>query len=263
MDPRIIVTIGLLSILVILFIVLFVRRKKRPSGPFPEAWRKILLDKVDFYRRLSPEERERFEREVLFFFQEIDITGVDVELTDSDRLLVAASGIIPLFGFPGWHYRNLNEVLLYKDRFNLDYQTQGTDRNINGMVGTGSMQRMMILSQRALHKGFRHADSRNVGIHEFVHLLDKFDGETDGLPAQLLERQYTIPWLEHVRQEMEAIRERKSSIRPYGATNQAEFFSVVSEYFFERPAQLRKKHPELFELLEEIFNQEPLDGPRR
>jgi hypothetical protein len=135
----------LLSILVILFIVLFVRRKKRPSGPFPEAWRKILLDKVDFYRRLSPEERERFEREVLFFFQEIDITGVDVELTDSDRLLVAASGIIPLFGFPGWHYRNLNEVLLYKDRFNLDYQTQGTDRNINGMVGTGSMQRMMIL----------------------------------------------------------------------------------------------------------------------
>jgi len=259
MEPRIIVTIALLSVLVILFFVWFGRKKKRPTGPFPEAWRNILLENVHFYRQLTTEERARFESEIQFFFQEITITGVDVELTDTDRLLVAASGVIPLFGFPGWHYRNLNEVLVYNDRFNLDFQTEGEGRNINGMVGTGSMQRMMILSRRALHKGFRHADSRNVGIHEFVHLLDKFDGDTDGLPAQLMERQYTIPWLKFVHKEMEAIRRRKSDIRPYGATNEAEFFSVVSEYFFERPAQLRRKHPELYELLEEIFRQDLLD----
>jgi uncharacterized protein YecA (UPF0149 family) len=36
----------------------------------------------------------------------------------------------------------------------------------------------------------------------------------------------------------------------------AEFFSVVSEYFFERPKLLAKKHPELYALLEKIFKQE-------
>ena len=134
MEPRIIVTIALLSVLVILFFVWFVRKRKRPTFPFPEAWRNILLENVHFYRQLTSEERARFESEIQFFFQEITITGVDVELTDTDRLLVAASGVIPLFGFPGWHYRNLNEVLLYNDRFNLDFQTDGEGRNINGMV---------------------------------------------------------------------------------------------------------------------------------
>ena len=47
----------------------------------------------------------------------------------------------------------------------------------------------------------------------------------------------------------------RSDINPYGATNQAEFFAVVSEYFFERPDLLQRKHPELYGMLEQIFRQ--------
>ena len=54
--------------------------------------------------------------------------------------------------------------------------------------------------------------------------------------------------------EIKQIHENNSSLNPYGGTNQAEFFAVAAEYFFERPDLLRQKHPELFEQLERIFS---------
>jgi len=44
-----------------------------------------------------------------------------------------------------------------------------------------------------------------------------------------------------------------SDINLYGATNDAEFFAVVSEYFFEKPDELKAKHPELYAMLEQMF----------
>ena len=46
-------------------------------------------------------------------------------------------------------------------------------------------------------------------------------------------------------------------IDPYGATNAAEFFAVVSELFFEKPKQLRKKHPDLYQQLAGFYQQDP------
>ena len=71
----------------------------------------------------------------------------------------------------------------------------------------------------------------------------------------LLEKQYTIPWIDLINKKIDEIFDKESDINPYVGTNKAEFFSVVSEYFFERPKLLAKKHPELYELLEKVFNQ--------
>ncbi|WP_390886660.1 zinc-dependent peptidase [Lacinutrix neustonica] len=37
--------------------------------------------------------------------------------------------------------------------------------------------------------------------------------------------------------------------------NQAEFFAVASEYFFERPDLFKKKHPDLYKMMVKSFNQ--------
>ena len=195
------------------------------------------------------------------FLARIEITGVDTNVDDADKLMVAASAIIPIFGFPDWKYHNLNEVLLYNDSFNTDYQTHhGKGRNITGMVGSGAMNRMMILSKPALRQGFEDPHTKgNVGIHEFVHLLDKADGNIDGIPKHLLAQPYIIPWLKLMHQEIKAMKSSRSDINIYGSTNEAEFLSVVGEYFFNQPLLLKRKHPKLFNLLEQIFNQD-LDG---
>ncbi|GAB7087518.1 zinc-dependent peptidase [Marinifilum fragile] len=227
-----------------------------PKKPFPNNWRNILTQKVSFYNSLTAEEKTRFEYKVQEFLLNCRITGIHTEVDDTDRVLVAASAIIPVFEFPNWKYTNLFEVLLYPNSFNDQFETQGEDARILGMVGSGYMEGKMILSKPALLHGFSNeSDKKNTAIHEFVHLIDKMDGKIDGLPSILMEKQYSIPWLDLISKKIEEIYEERSDINPYGATNKAEFFAVISEYFFERPKLLESAHPELYKLLEEIFNQ--------
>lgn len=125
------------------------------------------------------------------------------------------------------------------------------------MVGTGVMQGKMILSKPALHRGFDNSsDKQNVGIHEFIHLLDKEDGSIDGIPASLHGREYSIPWLELIRRKTKEIQKGVSDINPYAATSATEFLTVTGEYFFERPDLLQQKHPDLYSLLSKAFNQD-------
>ena len=119
------------------------------------------------------------------------------------------------------------------------------------------MNGVMILSKPALEYGFKNErDKKNTAIHEFVHLIDKEDGDVDGIPNVLLERQYAIPWLDMIRQKIDQIYEGGTGINPYGGTNRAEFFAVVSEYFFERPRLFKRNHPKLYDLLKKIFKQD-------
>ncbi|MBU8891787.1 MAG: zinc-dependent peptidase [Bacteroidales bacterium] len=229
---------------------------KKPVKPFPVSWRKTLFENVVFYNNLNHEEKHQFEFKIHEFLINCRITGVETDVDEKDRVLVAASAIIPIFAFPNWQYFNLNEVLLYPGLFNQKFNTDGEKRSIAGMVGTGYMEGKMILSKRALHHGFRNeTDKKNTAIHEFVHLIDKADGNIDGIPALLLEKQYTIPWIDLIQKKIEEIYDGESDINPYGATNKTEFFAVISEYFFERPKLLKQKHPKIYTLLEEIFDQ--------
>ena len=54
---------------------------------------------------------------------------------------------------------------------------------------------------------------------------------------------------------------RRTLIDPYGASNPAEFFAVVTESFFEQPRQLRAKHPELYDQLRGFYQQDPASAP--
>lgn len=238
--------------------------REEPMGPLPEfrkQWRRLLRKEVAYYKTLSRKEKKRFQKRMRYFFQRVKITGVDCEVTELDRVLVAASGLIPTFGFEQWNqYPKLREVLLYANTFNKDtFATEGEGRNIAGMVGGGYMNGKLLLSQQALRRGFANSGRDNTGIHEFTHLLDKADGDTDGIPDYFLDNQYLIPWVEMMRGEMEAIERGNSDIDNYATTNKAEFFAVAAEYFFNRPAAFAEKHPEIFALMERIFHQD-LDG---
>ncbi len=250
-------------ILIVLFVTGFVIYKifnrntawKAHTNSFLPKWRILLIEKVGFYNNLSNKDKEWFEYKILEFLANVKITGVETSVEIQDRLLVAASAIIPIFEFRNWQYLNLDEVLLYPASFNSKFETSTENGTILGMVGEGYMNGKMILSKQSLHNGFRNeTDKKNTAVHEFVHLIDKADGQIDGIPELLLQKQYTIPWFNLMYQKIHEILSNDSDINPYGATNEAEFFAVISEYFFERPALLQKKHPEVYKLLEKIFN---------
>ncbi|MGP1990473.1 zinc-dependent peptidase [Zobellia laminariae] len=248
------VFIPLLVLVMLIVWRIWFYKKKINLNDFNPAWRNILNKEVLFYADLSKADKIRFEQEVLYFFDDVTITGVKIEINDTDRLLVAASAVIPLFGFPELRYRNINEVLLYESSFNEEHQTEGEGRYILGKVGTGDMNRLMILSLPALRAGFQNKNATsNVGIHEFVHLIDKADGAIDGIPESLMHNTYVAPWLKLMHKEIDDIRENKSDINPYGATSEVEFLSVASEYFFSNPEAFQKKHPELYGLMQKMY----------
>ncbi|EDM37514.1 Phenylalanyl-tRNA synthetase, alpha subunit [Pedobacter sp. BAL39] len=247
---------------IFLLVLYFIFRKDNSHNyvNLSEFDRKLLFDHVHYYQELTDEGKLRFEQKVVAFLSDVRLEGVGTEITVLDKLLVASSAIIPVFGFPDWKYRNLSTVVLYPDTFNKDFQFEGGDRSILGMVGTGFMNGQMVLSRAALQQGFSNkADKENTAIHEFVHLLDKSDGATDGVPENLMKHEYTLPWLQMIHAEMQRIEKGKSDINPYAITNEAEFFAVVSEYFFEKPEQFKEKHPQLYSGLSSIFMQDPAE----
>lgn len=235
------------------------RKKDHPS------WHAALEKHVSFYEQLTAQDQKIFRQRMVAFLEETYVDAVGFEIEELDKILVAASAVIPVFKFKEWSYNNLTGVIIYPDNFNEDlgYGDDHPDRMIGGLVGTGRFEKQMILSRTALHHGFKNdTDKHNTGIHEFVHLLDKIDGETNGIPEAFLDKSYILPWINLMHKEMDAIDRDESDIRSYGATNQAEFFAVTAEYFFSRPQLMRRKHPELYKMLDLCFNPQKRKKPK-
>jgi Mlc titration factor MtfA (ptsG expression regulator) len=234
------------------------RRRRILAQTFPSEWENVLLEHVVFYRALDPDGRREFQRELQVFLGEKRITGIKTTVDTTTLVLAGASAIIPIFGYPDWEWDQVSEVLVYPGRFGEEFQIEGEGpRNTLGVVGSGALNRVMILSKPDLLQGFKNpADKRNVGLHEFAHLVDKSDGTIDGIPGVGLDRGSIGPWIELIRRKMNEIETGDSDLNPYALTNEAEFFAVATEYLFERPSLMKQKHPELFGFMERIFNQD-------
>lgn len=236
------------------------RRARLARQPFPDAWSRVLERHVAFYRQLEPTDRRRFEQEVRAFLEETSVTGPrGAPLDDELRVLVAASAVILVFGRPGYLYPTVRDVIVYPDAFGEDYRIHRHGERLGEVGGQGPI----ILSARALRAGFADAtDGHNVGLHEFAHVLDFDSGASDGVPS-LMPWASVGPWVELMRTETERIEEHRSVLRGYGATNEAEFFAVATEAFFERPYELADKHPELYAVLRQVYGQDPATRPRQ
>ena len=252
-------------ILLLIFIVAayFIFRKKQPvhlptDSVTNESFSDLLGQHIAYYTKLTAAEKERFSALVTNFLSDVIIEGVGIEITDTDRIMIASSAVIPIFGFPEWHYNNLTNIILYPNAFNNDFQFENGAGEMTGLIGGGFMNGQMLLSRAALVKGFsKNNGKENTALHEFVHLLDNADGATDGLPDALLDHDYAKPWLQMIHKETHRISDGHSDINPYALTNEAEFLAVCSEYFFEKPDQFKTKHPELYQQLSKVFNQDP------
>jgi Mlc titration factor MtfA (ptsG expression regulator) len=247
-------------------ILLRARWKKRKTlrenlkKEFPASWRAILEKRVLFYSRLNTNDKNLFEKRIRLFIATKIIKGVDTEIDDSIKLMVASSAVIPTFAFPGYNYPNVHTVLIYPNSFDDKFQTQrykGHKENISGMVQSSFSNSTMILSRQELVRAFDGLPHKeNVGVHEFVHLLDKDDGSIDGIPEMLVTHAFVGPWLHEIKNEIKKIEAGSSDINPYALTSNAEFLAVVSEYFFDNPEKFHKRHPELYNFLSTIFNRD-------
>ena len=256
---------------------------KTPKKKFPEQWRNILCNNVVFYNRLTKEQKGHFEYKVHKFILNYDIIGSKgYKSTIEDKILIAAGGVVPVFSFPDWEWGNLEQILIYPRSFFGQEQKFRVPEPFYpapfaGMVvplimhSKGYLLVKMILAHTALQISFSNIknksnnynkNQRNTIIHEFMHVLDMMDGNSDGIPMILISNPYRkdkmfsinrVLWLEIVKRKMIEIHNGKSDIDSYGGTNPVEFFAVSSVYFFEDPFRMKDKHPKLYNFLSAIF----------
>jgi Mlc titration factor MtfA (ptsG expression regulator) len=233
------------------------RRMAVARRPFPPVWQGILENRVRFYRVLDDVQKERFRQMVSVFLDEVRVTGIRTDVDATIRVLVAASAIIPVFGFSDWDYHRLSEVLVYPGPFDHGYQTdKATDPNILGLTGLGHLRGVVILSKPSLLAGFADAPNReNLGVHEFSHLVEQEEAEGH-LPKEV-PPDAVRQWVGYVARELANPSSQRIGISDYAYTNEHEFFAVLSEYFFGSPEVLRAKDPTLYDLLRRLFHQDP------
>lgn len=227
-------------------------RARALARPFPEAWRHALELWCDHYLRLEDAARGRFEKAIVRFLHDTRVTGVDVEIGDDVRLMVAASAVCLSFEWISFEWTKLGEVLVYPENFDRDYGYEDPE-----LAGETSAWGTVLLSLPALEDSFADpGDGFHVGFHEFAHLLDveqaEFNGLPNGLPGERL-----AEW-ERVRErEMGMLRAGRSALDPYAADDPVEFFPVAVEAFLERPIAVESRHPALYALLRDYLGQDP------
>jgi MtfA peptidase len=244
------------------------RRRNLRGQTIPSAWRSTLTRSLSLFRRLPPEDQTELLRHIQVFLAEKRFEGCGgLELTDEIRLTISAQACILLLHRETDYYPQLSTILVYPS----SYIVPG-ERHLEGPIWEEGDQTLLghatdrlgsiVLAWDAAQKGAANSsDGRNLVLHEFAHQLDFEDYATDGAPALATRAEYAT-WAQVMRREFIALQTADEAGSPtvldtYGATNSAEFFAVATEAFFERPRELRARHPELYGALGQYFRQDP------
>jgi len=243
------------------------RRDRIRSQPFPAAWLAILRRNVPYYQRLTAEEQRELRQHIQVFVAEKNFEGCyGLVLTDEITVTIAAYACILLLHRRHDYYPRLQSILVYPDAYTVETTRPGPGNTVvegpEMRAGESWWTGVVIVAwSHILHRPTEPGAGRNVVLHEFAHQLDQEDGFVNGAPALPRTSMYAA-WARILGREYrtliaDAVAERPTLIDKYGATNPAEFFAVVTEYFFEQPRQLKERHPELYEELKMFYRQDP------
>ena len=238
--------------------------------PIPETWHGIIERNVPLTRKLPADQFTRLLRFTQLFLHDKHIEGCGgLEITEEIRVTVAAQACLLLLGIDVGCYPGVRTILLYPTPYSKTetvshpggWQEQGVQRN----AGEAWSQGIVVLAwNHALHGARNPFDGRNVILHEFAHQLDFLDGAADGV-APIAEGHNLRAWADVLERHLGLLRKalkkrRKTVMREYGATNKAEFFAVATEAFFEKPRQLNKRRPDLYEALQRVYGMDPMQS---
>jgi len=243
------------------------RRKRLAGRPFPDEWLAMIERNVPFYRRLPPEDQKELQQHILIFTAEKRFEGCGgLEITDEMKVTIAAQACILLLHRKTDYYPGLFSILVYPRSYVVHkarhlvgrIMLEGPDIRLGESWRRGSV----VLSWDDVRRSAADVhDGHNVVFHEFAHQLDSSGAKGDSTPV-VQKRSTYIAWARILRKDYEELRREVGCNRPtflgeYGASDPAEFFAVATEYFFKKPRELQRFHPNLYEELKHFYQQDP------
>lgn len=246
------------------------RRRKLIKATFPSEWEDIVRRNLSPYCMLDDAERKRLRELIQIFIAEKSWEGCGgLVLTEEIRVTISAQACLPILNLPHNFYENVETIIIYPSEVVLPERSLGFFEtalepleNVGPISGQAFQHGPLILVWDAILESIRHPGSGyNVVYHEFAHKLDMQDGVADGTP-RLRDRGEYRDWVktcssEYLRLLTDVKKGRQTFLDEYGATDEAEFFAVATEHFFDQPVQMIKSAPELYRVLKEFYRQDP------
>jgi Mlc titration factor MtfA (ptsG expression regulator) len=245
------------------------KRQTLKNRLFPWYWLSILEQNVPIYKHLSKALQKRLQGHIQVFLAEKQFIGCGgLKITEEIKLTIAAQACLLLLNETGNYFSSLVSILVYPSAYVVKATKTLGDRFLEEKeevrLGESWQCGQVVLSWENIQYDMNAwQDGHNVILHEFAHQLDQEDGRADGVP--LLEKRTDYQrWARVFSDEYQRLcyqveRGFKTDIDRYGATNAAEFFAVVTEYFFEQPQQILKNHPDLYHVLKYYYKLDPIE----
>ncbi|HEY9834021.1 MAG TPA: M90 family metallopeptidase [Stenomitos sp.] len=247
------------------------RRRRIKRRIFPFEWLMMIERNVPLYKRLPASLQQRLQEHINVLLTEKKFKGCGgLEITDEIKLTIAAQAALLLLNERGTYFSKLHLILVYPSAFIANQTTAFGEQYLEEIqVKSGESWQIgiVVLSWEDIKRdALNWKDGRNVILHEFAHQLDQESGHVSGVPILAKQSDY-VSWGRVFRKEYEKLCSEveqgvETVIDEYGATNPAEFFAVVTETFFEKPFQMKREHPELYQELKRYYQLEPTDWLR-
>ena len=188
------------------------------------------------------------------------------EITTNVLLVISIQACLPILKLGLDCYKNFSTIIVYPAGFRTNRKVTDengiVDYDREPMLGESWLSGPVILSWADSEKAGQ-IDGCNLVIHEFAHKLDMQNGVANGFPP-LHSSMKRKDWVREFSKAFEYFEQRCTGhdlhgIDCYAATSPAEFFSVLSEVFFECPDRIKKYFPEVHTLLELYYRQTPIN----
>lgn len=256
----------------------FLKGHARTAAPVPDELWDWALAEHRIFRALPGGERDLLRGLSAGFLAEKRFKVVrGAEIDEKLKVSVAAQACLPLLGLDLSWYRDFSTIFITPEAYTV---TQSwTDES--GLLH----EREETLAGEAFSLGpialsipdidaSGWGDGYNVVIHEMAHKLDYLDGIYDGRPPlhagmdpSRWNEAFAGAWKDLKAKLSDSTKARhaarrgtsktRSRLDPYAAESPDEFFAVVCEYFWERPAVLAREYPAVHEQLRLFFRRDP------
>jgi MtfA peptidase len=240
-----------------------IRLRRIDAMAFPSSYQKIIA-KIPTYKKLSTKQQEKMKRLILRFVLTKDFLGAKgLDVTREMKVVIAYYASLLVLNLPRYDsYRTLKQIIIYPHTI-IQHEVQsygGIYTQERFLLEGMSADDTVIISWHDAKKQAYQLHHNNLLIHEFAHEVDFMQGGANGVPP-LQEGSYSA-FVEALSKTYKRLCKKANTNRywkkykllgAYAATNEAEFFAVATERFFESPKALKSKFPDLYVQLEKFY----------
>lgn len=238
----------------------------RSRIPF-DCWHQT-MNEGEVFSHLDFREQHRLRKLASLFLHDKTISGAGGFEADLEKqVYIAAHACLLILNLELDYFRGWHEVIVYPASFVIkreEYDASGVVHETRrALAGEAWGRGPVILSWSDARPHARsHGPASNVIIHEFAHKLDMLNGAANGMPPlhkNMVRKQWTKSLSQAYNKLYQQIeRHHHTAIDPYAAENPAEFFAVLTEVFFVKPALLHKLYPKVYQQLSLFYRQDTL-----